>query len=112
MNLEQHKGDRKDFLTQEELRYVYETAQKRCEYHPEIAGKYRKTVEALPVYKDRYEAIKKAVYLSKKGISHYQVWAFVGKNNEEYYIQDYYIISNNNLILKAAEYIGMEQIFM
>lgn len=48
--------------------------------------------------------------MSQRDVRRYQVWAFVGKNKEEYYIQDYYIISNNNLILQAAEYIGMEQI--
>lgn len=110
MNLEQYKRRCNQFLTQSELKYVYETAKRRCEYHPEIADKYRKIVEALPVYKDIDEAIKKAVSMSQRDVRRYQVWAFVGKKKEEYYIQDYYIISNNNLILQAAEYIGMEQI--
>lgn len=39
-----------------------------------------------------------------------QVWAKVCKDGEYYYIQDYYIVSNDYKILIAAEYIGMEQI--
>lgn len=33
----------KDF-GQDELKYVYETAKRRCEYHPEITERYRKTI--------------------------------------------------------------------
>ena len=100
------------YLGQEELKYVYESAKKRMMYHPEIADRYRKIVEELPVYNDRNEAIKKAVSISESSILGCQVWAMVGKDAEKYYIQDHYIVSNNNLILKAAEYIGMEQIYI
>jgi hypothetical protein len=41
----------------------------------------------------------------------YQVWAKVGKDEEYYFIQAYYIVSNDYRILIAAEYIGMEQLF-
>ena len=31
------------------------------EYHPELAEKYRKIIEAFPFYQDRNEAIEKAI---------------------------------------------------
>ena len=99
-------------LGQEELKYVYESAKKRMEYHPEIAEKYRKMIEKSPFYIDRDEAIKVAVDMCKSGSSGCQVWAKVGKDKEHYYIEDYYIVSDDYKILIAAEYIGMEQIFI
>ena len=98
------------YLGQDELKYVYESATKRMEYHPEIADKYRKMIEKSPFYKDRDEAIKVADAMCKSGYSGCQVWAKVGKNEEYYYIEDYYIVSADNLIKMAAEYIGMEQL--
>ena len=98
-------------LGQDELKYVYESAKKRMEYHSEIADKYRKMVEEVPFYKDRGEALKIANTMLKKGNGNCQVWAKVGKNEEYYYIEDYYIVSADNFIKKAAEYIGMEQLF-
>ena len=99
------------YLGQEELKYVYEHGKKRMEYHPELAEKYRKMIEVLPFYQDRNEAIEKAIQMSKDNHEPYQVWAKVGNDVEHYYIQDYYIVSNDYRILIAAEYIGMEQIF-
>lgn len=49
--------------------------------------------------------------MNKHSLKSYQVWAKVGKDEEYYYIQDYYIVSNDYRILIAAEYIGMEQLF-
>lgn len=99
------------FLGQEELKYVYERGKKRIEYHPELANKYIKIIEEFPFYQDRNEAIEKAIQMNKDSLKPYQVWAKVGKDEENYYIQDYYIVSNDYRILIAAEYIGMEQLF-
>ncbi len=99
-------------IGQDELKYVYDSAKHRCEIHPEIAEKYGRIIEELPIYKDGNEAIKKAVSQRNKNNSHCQVWAKVSKENEYYFIQDYYIVSSDNRILMAAEYIGMEQIFV
>ena len=95
---------------QEELRYVFDSAQKRMEAHPELAAKYKKTIDNFIFYTDRDEAIKAATELNKKNLAPYQVWARVKKNKERYSIEDYYIVSNDYKILTAAEYIGMEQI--
>lgn len=95
---------------QKELRYVFDSAQKRMEAHPELAAKYKKTIDNFIFYTDRDEAIKAATELNKKNLAPYQVWARVKKNKERYSIEDYYIVSNDYKILTAAEYIGMEQI--
>lgn len=99
------------YLGQEELKYVYEHGKKRIECHPELADKYIKIIEEFPFYQDRNEAIEKAIQMSKDNHEPYQVWAKVGNDVEHYYIQDYYIVSNDYRILIAAEYIGMEQLF-
>ena len=99
------------YLGQEELKYVYERGKKRIECHPELADKYIKIIEEFPFYQDRNEAIEKAIQMSKDNHEQYQVWAKVGNDVEHYYIQDYYIVSNDYRILIAAEYIGMEQLF-
>lgn len=97
-------------LGQDELKYVYERGKERVKYHPELAEKYRKMIETHPFYKDRDEALKMAVQKSNNSLRKYQVWAKVGKDEEYFFIQDYYIVSNDYRILIAAEYIGMEQI--
>ena len=96
---------------QEELEYVYESGKMRVECHPEIAEKYRKMIEKVPFYKDRDEAIKIADTMRNNGSSGCQVWAKVCKDIERYYVEDYYIVSSDNFIKQAADYIGMEQIF-
>lgn len=100
------------YLGQEELKYVYERGKNRIECHPELAKKYRKIIEEFPFYQDRNEAIERAIQMNKDSLEPYQVWAKVGKDEEYYYIQDYYIVSNDYHILIAAEYIGMEQLFL
>lgn len=101
----------KIYFKQEELRYVFDSAQKRMEAHPELAAKYRKIIDDFNFYINRDEAIKAATELNKKNnLAPYQVWARVERNKERYGIKDYYIVSNDYKILTAAEYIGMEQI--
>ena len=98
-------------IGQEELKYVYESAKGRMDCHPEIAEIFRKRIEGLPVYKDRNEAIKKAIDLNNSRHHGSQVWAKIGKDEDYYYIQDYYIVTDDNKIKQAAEYIGMDDIF-
>ena len=40
-----------------------------------------------------------------------QVWAKIGKDEEYYNIEDYYIVTDDNLIKQAIEYIGMDDIY-
>ena len=98
------------YLGQEELRYVYDSAERRMEAHPELAEKYKKMIDNFAFYMNKDKAIKAATELNESNIRKYQVWARVSKKEERYYIEDYYIVSNDWKILMAAEYIGMEQI--
>lgn len=98
-------------IGQGELKYVYESAQARMEYNPEIAAKYKKIIEEHPFYKSEKEAFKAVADISNKERQGCQIWAKIGVDEEYYYIQDYFIVSSDNRINVAAEYVGMAQIF-
>ena len=93
-------------IGQDELKYVYESAKKRMEYHPDFAEKYKKLLKDIPVYKNIDEAKKVALDMENKG-RFASVWANVANEEEYYYIQDHFIVSDNNFVLQAAEYVGM-----
>lgn len=98
-------------ISQGELKYVYESAQARMEYNPEIAAKYKKLIEEHPFYKSEKEALKAVAGINNKGWRGCQIWAKIGVDEEYFYIQDYFIVSADNRINIAAEYVGMAQIF-
>lgn len=79
------------------------------EYHPDIAEKYSKMIQNHPYFKTLDDAIHYAKSVDEKYINRCQIWAKVGKDEEYYYIQDYFIASDDISILIAAEYIGFEQ---
>lgn len=101
--------ERKGF-GQDELKYVYERGKERMECHSEKAAECNKIINGHAFYKSKDEAISKAKELNESNSHKYQVWAKVGKDEEYYYIENYYIVSNDWKVLMAAEYIGMEQI--
>ena len=98
-------------ISQGELKYVYESAQARMAYNPEIAAKYKKIIEEHPFYESEEEAMKVALDKRNSGRWGCQVWAKIGVDEEYYYIQSYYVVSDDNRVKQAAEYIGMDQIF-
>ena len=98
-------------FSQEELEYVYIRGQARMNWHPDLAEKYMKVIQNYPYLKTLDEAVNFAKSQSEKYMDNCQIWAKVGKDKEYYYIQDYYIVTNNIHIAIAAEYIGMEQIW-
>ncbi|MBQ6940046.1 MAG: hypothetical protein IJN51_01930 [Alistipes sp.] len=98
-------------ISQGELKYVYESAQARMEYNPEIAAKYKKIIEEHPFYKSEKDALKAVADISNKERQGCQIWAKIGVDEEYFYIQDYFIVSADNRINIAAEYVGMAQIF-
>lgn len=81
------------------------------EYNPEIAAKYKKIIEGHPFYKSEKEALKAVADISNKERQECQIWAKIGVDEEYLYIQDYFIVSAENRINIAAEYVGMAQIF-
>ena len=98
-------------ISQGELKYVYESAQARMEYNPEIAAKYKKIIAEHPFYESEEEAMKVALDKRNSGRWGCQVWVKIGVDEEYYYIQSYYVVSDDNRVKQAAEYIGMDQIF-
>ena len=97
-------------FNQSELRYLYESAKGRMDYHPDIAEKYKKMIDQHPFYKSETEAMQAANDLKGKSQSICQVWAKIGRDEEYFYIQDHYIVSDDIRISIAADYIGMAQI--
>lgn len=95
-------------FSQDELGYVYESAKLRMASHPDLAKKYNEVVDNFPHFKTLEETVN-SIKLKTNEYS-YQIWAKVGKDEEYYYIEDYYITSNDYTILIAAEYIGMENL--
>jgi hypothetical protein len=94
------------------LQYTYESAKGRMKAHPDIAEKYMDIIQNYPYFKTEKEALEAVIKKEKENLHRLQIWAKVGKKEEYYYIQDYYIVSNDYKILMAAEYIGMAQIYM
>ena len=99
-------------ISQDELKYVYESAQAQMEYNPKITAKYKKLIEQQPFYKCKEEAINAAeIICTRPRAMACQIWAKIGVDGEYYYIQDYYIVSDDIRISIAADYIGMAQMY-
>ncbi len=64
-----------------------------------------------PFYKSEKDAMQAAIDISNKRRQGCQIWAKIGVDEEYYYIQDYFIASDNIQINVAAEYVGMVQIY-
>jgi hypothetical protein len=97
-------------FNQSELRYIYESAKGRMDCHPDIAEEYKRMIEQHPFYKSETEVMRAAKDLRIKSKSICQVWAKIGRDEEYFYIQDHYIVSDDIRISIAADYIGMAQI--
>ena len=97
-------------FSQSELRYIYESAKGRMDANPEYAERYQKMIDQHPSYKIEREAIQSAHALKKDSHSIVQVWAKIGRDEEYFYIQDHYIVSDDIRISIAADYIGMAQL--
>lgn len=104
-----------DRTNQVHLQYMYDSAQARMKAHPDIAEKYQKIIQDYPHFDSKEEA-REYVAKNKKGTrSYYWIFAKIGKDEEFYFTQDYFIavsdIDENVDIIKAAEYLGMEMIY-
>ena len=99
-------------IGQGEFEYIYQSAIARMAVHPERAERETKIVEEHPYYKSEQEALQAAIDMENSGCRGCQIWAKIGRDEEYYYIQDYFIVSNDNIVLRAAEYIGMAQVYV
>jgi len=104
-----------DRTNQVHLQYMYDSAQARMKAHPEIAEKYQKIIQDYPHF-DNEEKAREHVSNKEKGTrSNFWIFAKIGKDEEFYFTQDYFIVvsdtDENADIIKAAEYLGMEMIY-
>ena len=96
---------------QDLLEYAYEHSLKLAEAHPEQFKQYEKLIQELPHFTSEEEAVQAAEKLdNNRGGGLVHIWAKIGKDEEYYCIQDYYIVTDDNNIKRAAEYIGMAHI--
>lgn len=97
-------------MSQDELAYIHQNAQSRMKYNPDIAEKYKRIVDKYPFYTSEKEALQAAHDINNREHRGCQIWAKIGKDDEYYYIRDYFIATDDNVIKQAAEYIGMAHI--
>ena len=96
---------------QGELGYGYERAKRFAELHPEVFAEREKLIQEQPYYTTEEDAIKAARDLERKARTPVQIWAKVGKDEEFYYIDDYFVVTDDNFVKQAADYIGMAHVF-
>ncbi len=93
---------------QGQLRCLYEIAQKRMEWHPDIANKSRNQIKGCP----RFDSKEKAEleYERMKRLhpdESYMVFTAIETDEEYYRIGSIWIIASGGEQIKAAEYVGM-----
>lgn len=97
--------------SQKELEYAYESAKGRMECHPDVAEKYQNIIQKCSYFKSEKEALEKAFRIWKEKPYSCQIWAKVEKDDDIYRIPNYWIVTDDNKIIQAAEYIGMAQMY-
>ena len=96
---------------QRQLGYAYESGKNRAESHSEYFKQCEKVVQEYPHYTSEKEALQAARNLVESS-GGAQVWSKVGKDEEFYYIDDYFVVTDDLDIARCAEYIGMAQLEM
>ena len=95
-------------ISQEEMKYTYERAKARMDFHIDYANKQKDIIAKHPYFKTEKEALQEALKLIKKTKSDCQIWAEIEKGNDDIYrIQNKWIVIEDGKIKLAAEYIGM-----
>ena len=104
-----------DRFNQVHLQYMYDSAQARMKAHPDIAEKYQKIIQNYPHFDSKEKAREHVTKNGKGRRFYYWIFAKIGKDEEFYFTQDYFIAvsdaDENVEIIKAAEYLGMEMIY-
>ena len=92
---------------------MYDSAQARMKVHPDIAEKYQKIIQDYPHF-DSKEKVREYVSKQEKETdSRYWIFAKIGKDEEFYFLQDFFIVipEDDGVGTKVAEYLGMEMIY-
>ncbi len=95
------------------LSYIYNSAIERAKVHPDIAEEYNNIIDKWEHFDSESEVLKYVHDKEKETHSYYLILAKIGKDEEYFFIKNYYIVVryDNGEVIKAAEYIGMERIY-
>ncbi len=94
-------------ISQNELEYTYETAQKRMAFHKEATEKFKNIIDGKEYFKTEKEALEHALALFKKDGEFRLIWAKIEKDDDIYRILNQWIVADDNNVNQAAEYVGM-----
>lgn len=94
--------------SQDTLRYTYESAKGRMDCHPEYTEEQKSALQGQTYFKTEKEALQEAIKKVKAGSLSCQIWVKFEKGDDEIYrIQNYWLVTDDCRVQKAAEYIGM-----
>lgn len=95
-------------MSQDDLKYTYDSAKERMECHPEIADRYKKIIAKQPFFKKEKDALKFVIDNKRReDLYSCQIWAKIEKVDDVYRIQDWWMVTDDNKVKLYAEYIGM-----
>lgn len=95
-------------MVQDQLQYIYESAEERMKYNPDIAEFYQGVIRECHRYKTEKEAVDAYDTMRKEDPgTRYMVWGTIGKDEEFYSIESPWVVTTGGDSQKAAEYIGM-----
>lgn len=98
-------------INQDDLSYLYNSAQARIKAHPEFAEKQKKVIQEHTYFKTEKEALESTISKMKDNNASYQIWAKTEKEGNIIRIQDYWITTDDNKVKLAADYLGMALIY-
>ncbi len=99
-------------INQEQLRYLYESAKSRMEAHPEYTEKQREIIKNCSIYESERDALEAAIKLPEGDMECCIIWAKIEKVEEFYRIKnDYWLVTYTGDAIKAAEYLGMADMY-
>lgn len=93
-------------ISQDEMKYTYESAKARMDCHVEHANKQKDIIAKHSFFKTEREALQAA--LKNENLFDYQIWAKIEKGEDGIFrIQNKWIVTDDVFVKLAAEYIGM-----
>lgn len=94
--------------SQDTLRYTYESAKGRMDYNPDVAEREKSVIQKQQFFKTEKEALQAAIKKVKAGSTFCQIWVKFDKGDDDIFrIQNFWLVTDDWRVQKAAEYIGM-----
>ena len=73
-------------ISQDEMKYTYERAKARMDFHIDYANKQKDIIAKHPYFKTEKEALQEALKLIKKTKSDCQIWAEIEKGDDDIFL--------------------------